>query len=120
MSGSLSIIALRRRAIASVTFFSRVPPRPCAPGSSPPCPASIATITSRSRRGTFSATTSPRSAFAPFAAAASFDASFEGSFALSFATSVASFAAAAPRATSPIASGFGATSASSGSAGFAG
>ena len=36
-----------RRAIASVTFFSRVPALPIEPGSTPPWPASIATITSR-------------------------------------------------------------------------
>ena len=34
-------------AIASVTFFSRVPLLPIEPGSTPPWPASIATITSR-------------------------------------------------------------------------
>ena len=36
------IISTSRRAMASVTSFSRVPLRPLAPGSSPPCPASTA------------------------------------------------------------------------------
>src|SRR5436853_2493768 len=36
------------RAMASVTSFSRVPPCPMAPGSTPPCPASTAMMTSRS------------------------------------------------------------------------
>ena len=48
MPGSASMRWARARAMASVTSFSRVPPRPIAPGSSPPCPASTAMMTSRS------------------------------------------------------------------------
>ncbi|MNC86108.1 hypothetical protein D3C83_17410 [compost metagenome] len=47
MLGSWSMRAFSFRAIASVTFFSWVPPRPIAPGSSPPCPGSIATMIRR-------------------------------------------------------------------------
>ena len=36
---------------ASVTFFSWLPPRPTAPGSSPPCPGSSVIVTSRSTIG---------------------------------------------------------------------
>ena len=47
MPGSAFTAACSRRAIASVTSFSRVPLRPSAPGSWPPWPASIATTMSR-------------------------------------------------------------------------
>ena len=47
MPGSASIATASARATARVTFFSRVPLAPIAPGSSPPCPASIAITTSR-------------------------------------------------------------------------
>ena len=46
--GSASMRSASARAMASVTSFSRVPPCPMAPGSTPPWPASTATITSRS------------------------------------------------------------------------
>ena len=46
-----SISSATRRAIARTTSFSSTSARPLAPGSSPPCPASIATTTSRPRPG---------------------------------------------------------------------
>ena len=48
MPGSALTIAASSRAIFSVRCFSQLPEAPRAPGSSPPCPASMATITSRS------------------------------------------------------------------------
>ena len=47
MPGSASIWRASSRATARVTFFSCTPDGPCAPGSLPPCPASIAMISSR-------------------------------------------------------------------------
>ena len=46
--GSVLSALASARAMASVTSFSRVPPWPMAPGSTPPCPASTAMMTSRS------------------------------------------------------------------------
>jgi len=103
--------------MASVTSFSRVPRRPRAPESSPPCPASMAMMTSRSILG-----------------ALAFSASFTGSFALagsSFTTGsagVSTFGSSmgavgwviGALAISPMLSGRGARSANSGSEGFAG
>jgi hypothetical protein len=110
MSGSLSIAAFRRLAIASVTSFSRVPWRPRAPGSSPPCPASIATITRRSLTGG-----APRRASA---GCAGLPGSLGGSSRTTGSSGGAGTTGAAP--ISAIASGRGATSASNGSAGLVG
>ncbi len=54
MLGCSSIFTFRRLAIASTTSFSRLPPRPTAPGSSPPWPGSRAMVIMRVNRGALS------------------------------------------------------------------
>ena len=51
MLGSASTSAFSRLAIISVMSFSREPRRPSAPGSSPPCPASMTMVAMRATPG---------------------------------------------------------------------